>query len=706
MPSTSGLHQMIETVAAKTFSPSIRSIVIGAMMAASLTGTAVLSASSLRAENLEPTRSLLGSYLAARYAQSLRDSEAASTFFRLALERDADSEIILRQAFLTEAESGNWERASAFADQVARIENNNRLARMFLGLRAFKAGDFVAADQHFKEASAGPIGELTSGLARAWVKVAEGKAGEARSDLDTQLQADWARFYRSFHSALIADVAGDRESAGKIYAELVKLEPRNLSVLLAYAGHASNTGQPERAEALLLQYLAGNSAGHPNAVAALSQLRRGQPLPLLVSSATEGLAEVFYGLGEALTGEGGLDIGTVYLQFSLFLKPDNPLALAGLANVHENTRQYERAIDAYLRLPEGAPIAFNAAIRRALNLSALERDEDAKQLLLQLLEQKPSEADEPVEDATLLKSIAELPVLAPGSRGEAVKTLQGYLRLLGFETGTPDGVYGPATAAAVQKLQEASGLPARGTFGPQTRKALEQRLVGVGRSPGVKAGSQRQLQIYTALGNIERGRKNFEVAIDYYSRAIALLEQPSREHWSQFYSRGVCYERTKQWPKAEADFRKAIELDPEQPLVLNYLGYTWVDRGENLDEALAMINKAVKLKPDDGYFIDSLGWAYYRLGRFEEAAKTLERAVELKADDPVINDHLGDAYWQTGRTLEARFQWSQALQLKPEPEEIPKIEAKLKDGLPLLGAGRNTQRQADSGRSETGQPVQ
>ena len=125
-----------------------------------------------------------------------------------------------------------------------------------------------------------------------------------------------------------------------------------------------------------------------------------------------------------------------------------------------------------------------------------------------------------------------------------------------------------------------------------------------------------------------------------------------------------------------------MQLFPDQPLVLNYLGYSWIDQGVNLDDGMNMIRRAVEQRPDDGYIVDSLGWANFRIGNYDEAVKNLERAVELKPDDPTINDHLGDAYWRVGRVLEAHFQWSHAKDLKPEPEDLPKIEQKLKVGLP------------------------
>ena len=149
-----------------------------------------------------------------------------------------------------------------------------------------------------------------------------------------------------------------------------------------------------------------------------------------------------------------------------------------------------------------------------------------------------------------------------------------------------------------------------------------------------------------------------------------------------FYFRGICYERSKQWPNAEVDLKKALELYPDQPLVLNYLGYSWVDQGVHMDEGMNMIRRAVEQRPDDGYIVDSLGWAYFRTGNYAEAVKNLERAVEFKPEDPTINDHLGDAYWRVGRALEARFQWSHAKDLNPDKDDLPKIEEKLKSGLP------------------------
>ncbi|MEK1948422.1 MAG: tetratricopeptide repeat protein [Ensifer adhaerens] len=195
----------------------------------------------------------------------------------------------------------------------------------------------------------------------------------------------------------------------------------------------------------------------------------------------------------------------------------------------------------------------------------------------------------------------------------------------------------------------------------------------------------KNIRNYLAYGSVLSDAKDYKEMGELYDRAVdAIGPVPKRSDWTVFFQRGIAYERQKLWDKAEPSFRKALELNPDQPQVLNYLGYSWVDMNINLDEGLEMIRKAVELKPDDGYIVDSLGWAYFRMNRFDDAVVELEKAAELMAGDPTINDHLGDAYWRVGRKLEAVFQWTQTLELKPEEEEIPKIKAKIENGLPAL----------------------
>ncbi len=182
-------------------------------------------------------------------------------------------------------------------------------------------------------------------------------------------------------------------------------------------------------------------------------------------------------------------------------------------------------------------------------------------------------------------------------------------------------------------------------------------------------------------GNLLRAEEKFAAAVEAYDAAVERVSAIKPQHWTLLYYRGIALERSKQWERAEADFLKALELQPDQPFVMNYLAYSWIEAKIHLDEAKAMLVRAVELRPDDGYIVDSLGWVYYRLGEFENAVTYLEMAVELRPQDPVINDHLGDAFWRIGRRAEARFQWRRALSLEPEEDQVPLIEDKIEKGM-------------------------
>lgn len=187
-----------------------------------------------------------------------------------------------------------------------------------------------------------------------------------------------------------------------------------------------------------------------------------------------------------------------------------------------------------------------------------------------------------------------------------------------------------------------------------------------------------------SLADILRKDKRYEEAANIYGRIIGRLQTPEMKDWPVFFARGICYERAKNWPAAEADLKKALELKPGQPEVLNYLGYSWIDRNENIDEAKAMVEKAVTARPDDAQIIDSMGWVLFKTKDYERASEFLEKAVEITPYDAVINDHLGDAYWRQGRRTEAQFQWRRVLQYHGGNEDVSKaaVEKKLQHGLP------------------------
>jgi tetratricopeptide (TPR) repeat protein len=537
----------------------------------------------------EDEGTLLGNYLSGRLARGDHDTVAAADFYSKALAGDPGNEIILEQAFLLEAASAHWDRAIELANQLVKIEPSHRIGQFLLGCEAFKRGDYKEADEHFAAARQGPIADLTSTLARAWVEEADGKTDDALATLDSLSDADWAQFYQRYHRALIADVAGRPDVARQAFAQAFKKNPSTLRVADAYARHAVNENNRKLARQTLKTHIA-KSAPHPLSEALLIDIESGKTPPLLVETPTEGLAEVFYGIGDALAGEGGLDMGIIFLQFALYVKPDFPLAYAALAEAYEGTKKYDLEMQAFDEIKQDSPLWLNVQIQKAFALNSLDRVDDAKALLEDLIAKTP-----------------------------------------------------------------------------------------------------KDVRPYDALGNILRSHERYGEAKDYYSRAIDLIGKPTKDNWALFYSRGVSNERLKDWPAAESDFKEALSLSPDESLVLNYLGYSWIDQGRNLKQAVDYIRKAVKLKPDDGYYVDSLGWAYFRLGNLQAAVETLERAVELKPDDPIINDHLGDAYWRVGRKLEAKYQWQQALTLKPEEDQIVSLKQKIASGLSDTGETKSAQ---------------
>jgi Flp pilus assembly protein TadD len=197
----------------------------------------------------------------------------------------------------------------------------------------------------------------------------------------------------------------------------------------------------------------------------------------------------------------------------------------------------------------------------------------------------------------------------------------------------------------------------------------------------IRKASPDNLDAATALGDMLRADQQYARAIEVYTKALEIVGGDHPRDWRFYYVRGIAYERNEEWDLAEADFLRALELNPDQPQVLNYLGYSWVEKGENLDRALTMIEKAVAGSPRDGYIVDSLGWAFYKLGRYDEAVTVLEEAVRLLPNDPEINDHLGDAYWYAGRKREARFQWTIARDVDHLGDVTKRVIPKLENGL-------------------------
>lgn len=205
-------------------------------------------------------------------------------------------------------------------------------------------------------------------------------------------------------------------------------------------------------------------------------------------------------------------------------------------------------------------------------------------------------------------------------------------------------------------------------------RLMERPNEGVETLIAVAAAHPEIAPVHVALADAYRYEERWAESAAAYDKAIALYAEDVPAQWAVYFARGIAHERGDNWPLAEADFRKALELQPDQPSVLNYLGYSYVEKRQNLDEALGMIERAVEQRPNEGYIVDSLGWVYYRLGRYDEAVVQMEKAVSLMPVDPVVNDHLGDVYWAVGRIREAEFQWKRALSFITDDTDLDEVK--------------------------------
>ena len=559
-----------------SFGRCVAGSALAAFLAAATTPLAAQQTSALQSSAISAS----GSYLAARHAGQQRDAASAAAYYRAALKRDPNNGELLDRVFLAFLVDGDVDEAVKFAERVAQADKNDRVARLVLGVNSLKRKQYASARRDLAQSIRGPITDLTATLLSAWSSLGVNDSKGAITAIDHLAGPEWYAIFKDLHAGLIYDVAGNQKEAGKRLERAYKLDSTALRVVQAYGSWVSRNRSPKEAMTVF-ETFDKTLPRHPLVVEAMDKLKAGDKLPPLVANVQAGAAEALYGLGASLGRRGGEDLGLVYLQLSLFLSPNHPLALLSLADLYEALKKPELAIKIYDRVPTSSPLHRNAAIQMAANLDSLDRADEAQKHLEALIKQNPDD-----------------------------------------------------------------------------------------------------LEAIMALGNVLRGHKKFAECANVYSKGVSAIQKPEKANWVVYYFRGICYERSKQWAKAEADLTKALELFPDQPHVLNYLGYSWIDQGIKLDEGMEMIKKAVQQRPDDGYIVDSLGWAYFRLGNYEEATKQLERAIELKPEDPTINDHLGDAYWRVGRVLEARFQWAHARDLKPDAEELPKIEEKLKEGLP------------------------
>jgi len=526
---------------------------------------------------IEP--SATGSYLAGQQAfEELRTSDAAS-FYMDAAEVEWENVAIVERAFIALAADGRVDDAASLAQHLIELEPENEIARLLLGTVALKERRYSAAKSQLENIGTESFLGITAAIVRAWALVADDDYAGSSALLDELGRAGLEDFL-TFHRALMADVAGERDIALEYAASAYETDPYVARVVEAYARMLGNASRFAEARRVLDDYET-EGLTHPLVLKVADAIKAETRPGKFATSAQAGTAEMFQGIGSALAADGSVDLAVVFLRLGLFLDPDADILAMTLAQLFESVENYDAANQIYEAINKDSPMKSSAQVRMVENLDA------------------------------------------SGQREEAIRRLKNIT------------VVQPDNADA-----------------------------------------------FNVLGNLYRIDERYIDAVEAYTRVIEIVGGEHPRDWRYYYVRGMSYERADKWPEAEADFLKALELNPGQPQVLNYLGYSWVDKGLNLDRALGMIREAVQRNPGDGYTVDSLGWVYYKLGRLEEAVETLEQAVRLLPNDPEINDHLGDAYWKVGRYLEARFQWTIAIDVDEEGGKVTeRATVKLANGL-------------------------
>ena len=412
------------------------------------------------------------------------------------------------------------------------------------------------------------------------------------------------------------------------------------------------------------------------------------------------------------------DDATLGQGFEFFGPYNKAMALALVGD-------YEGAL-ATLSEPE-TPVTRSSVIARAQMLSQLERDEEALALVSESFGTDSDAEIEALKSGLAADKSVPFTVVRSARDGMAdvffavASALDGglddaytllYARIA-QELRPDDANYALFSAALLERLDNYD--LATSAFDAISSDDPAYPMATLGRAEALRAAGKEEAELevlrqltkshpelddaHIALGDALRRHERYEEATQAYSAAIDLKQPPTRAEWPLYFTRGIAYERQGEWDKAEADLREALTLEPDQPQVLNYLGYSFLEMKKNLDEAMGMIRKASAARPDDGYITDSLAWGLYLLGRYDEAVDPMEKAAALMPVDPVINDHLGDVYWAVGRSREARFQWERALSFGPEEDEAARMRRKLDVGLDrvLIDEGLKPTRPLDDG---------
>ncbi len=522
----------------------------------------------------------------------------------------------------------------------------------------------------------------------------------------------------AYLAARIAATENDYRAAAEYFTRALVLDPSNVGLLEGALSSHVSAGDPERAVPIATRIIqTAPTSQLANLVLVAEEAQEGDWEDLLAGlEAGQSVGPLFDGLARAwaLVGAGRMNDALAAFDevaanpgvgaFGLYHKA---LALAAVGDFEGAAEMFSGAAGPQVRLTRRGTLAYVEVLSQidrgaeAVGIIDQTFGPDLDDGVAELRRQLAAGAPVPYQGITSAREgIAETAFSIAGAlNGEAADgyTLV-YARIAEYlDPGHVDAVL--LSAALLDRLGQYdlavdafAAVPADHPFFHVAELGRAEALrnagdveAGIAALTALSESHPDIAAVHVALGDMLRREERFAEATPAYDRAIALFGEPEEAQWVVYFSRGITHEREDRWPEAEADFRKALELRPDQPQVLNYLGYSMVEMQVNLEEALSMIERAVAAEPESGYIVDSLGWVLYRLGRYDEALVHMERAVELLPVDPVVNDHLGDVYWAVGRKREAEFQWHRALSFigmgESTDADPDRIRRKLEIGL-------------------------
>ena len=525
-----------------------------------------------------------GTYLAGRVAHLRQNYDVAADYYMKNLKFGIENESILSSTYLLLASEGRIDEAAEYALQAREHGDKTNLIAFILMCQSMKHNNYKEAYEGTLTIEDSPFKNTILPLFQSWILAGSGKKDQALETLDKLKKEEGLLPLYHMHRGMLNDYFNQNDEAFEDFEVIVNDEKMPLSFrsLQIIGNFYLRTGHKEKLLEVAQKYYEQNKET-PMLGSLVESFKNadGTKLEKAIDTPQKGLSEAVFNVGTIFRGVQN-EVAQLFTSLVLYLNPDFEVARVSLADLYEQARRYKKATKEYLKIKSDSPVYYVAQLKAATTYIAQEKNEEAFEILSNLLKMYPDSE-----------------------------------------------------------------------------------------------------HITFRLGELSRVMKKYDKAVMFYKKTLDELPESDKDRWTIYYAMGIAYERQNKWEDAEEVFKKALKLSHRHPYVLNYLGYSWIDRGINYNEAVYMIFEAHRKNAEDGHIMDSVGWALYKIGNYANAVKVLERASEYLPSNAIVYDHLGDAYWQVGRKDEARYQWQHALRASEDKEDLNEsaIKEKIQNGM-------------------------